>query len=431
MKQNHQPELINPELLPPRLRWQELFALLPPWPEQTYVKRGRNPLNRNALLKACIYQRLTGRRFLTDLCMHLEESPYILAAVGFDQYKPAPSVERFSSFLSDTEYTHFLWIFIDLVQQLFDEGAITATHVGFDSCPVPSWVKENNLKTGIHQSRFDKTKPPRGDPEARLGVRIHYPGAKKKKVTYFWGYRHHMLADLEAELPLWSFTEPCDIAETKLAVPLLEAPLITFGVKYSTVCGDAEYDSEHILRYIQDTLQAKAYVAVNPAHIADHNGFRRNGDKVFCPGDLQMYRKGKMTIKGITYIQYCCPFFNGPRPCELICPVDHPKFTKQKGCNYLWRSTDNPRDHIPYGTEEFKTHYNRRTAVERVFSRLLSISLQQPAVRGLRSIRNHCIISDIAVLLVALAAHRHGYRDKARYVKTLVPNIFSQNNRWF
>ncbi|MFW5996733.1 MAG: DDE transposase, partial [Lentisphaeria bacterium] len=133
----------------------------------------------------------------------------------------------------------------------------------------------------------------------------------------------------------------------------------------------------------------------------------------------------KMTRKGITYIQYCCPFFNGPRPCELICPVDHPKFTKQKGCNYLWRITDNPRDHIPYGTEEFKAHYNRRTAVERVFSRLLSVSLQQPAVRGIRSIQNHCIISDIAVLLVALAAHHFGYTDKARYVKTLIPNMFS------
>ncbi len=108
-----------------------------------------------------------------------------------------------------------------------------------------------------------------------------------------------------------------------------------------------------------------------------------------------------------------------------MCPVDHPKFSRQKGCNYLWRKTDNPRDQIPYGTEEFKLHYNRRTAVERVFSRMLAITLEEPAVRGAQSIRNHCTISTIAVLLVALAAHELGYPDKIRFVRTLVPNILA------
>ncbi|MDT8390610.1 MAG: hypothetical protein RRC34_08905 [Lentisphaeria bacterium] len=39
---------------------------------------------------------------------------------------------------------------------------------------------------------------------------------EKKTVHYFWGYRHHALVDLEAELPLWVFTvnqEPGTAAE--------------------------------------------------------------------------------------------------------------------------------------------------------------------------------------------------------------------------
>lgn len=424
MPQYQQPELIAPEHLPGRARWEQLFAFLPRWPEAPPA-RGRKPVSRDALLRACIYQRLTRRRFLSQLCNHLQESPSILAALGFDPYQSPPPLQRLSAFLSKTDHEPLLWIRTDLTKQLLDAGVMTAAHVGFDSCPVVSWVRENNLKTGVNHGRFDKTKPPRADPDARLGVRIHYPSPKKKKVDYFWGYRHHALVDLEAELPLWSFTEPCDIGEVTLAIPLLEAPAVTFGLNYQSVCGDAEYDAARILRVIQETLKARAYIPYNPRHIADQDGFARRGDKVVCPGGLHMYRHGRMTVKGVTYVQYRCPFFKGRKPDLLMCPVDHPKFTKQKGCNYLWRLTKNPRDQVPYHTEEFRVHYNRRTAVERVFSRLLAITLQEPAVRGIQSVRNHCMICDIAVLLVALTAHRLGHADKTRYVRTLVPQILS------
>ena len=131
-----------------------------------------------------------------------------------------------------------------------------------------------------------------------------------------------------------------------------------------------------------------------------------------------------MTVKGVTYIQFSCPFYYGRnKPDLLLCPVGHPKFTKQKGCNYLWRITDTVRDQIPYGTEAFKEHYNRRTAIERVFSRLLAITIQEPSVRGLNSVRNHCTISHIAVLLVALAANKLGHNDKIRFVRTFVPDF--------
>ena len=134
-----------------------------------------------------------------------------------------------------------------------------------------------------------------------------------------------------------------------------------------------------------------------------------------------------MTVKGISYIQYRCPFFDGPKPALLICPAAHPKFTQQKGCNYLWRLTDNPRDQIPYGTQLYKDHYHRRTAIERTFSRLLAITLQEPSVRGLASIKNHCTISHIAVLLVASAAHQLGHTNKTRFVRTFVPHFLESN----
>ena len=417
-----QPELIQPEHLSPRLRWQTLFEFLPPWPE-TEAKTGRKPISRDALMRGCIYQRLTRRRFIRDVCTALKESPPLMAAFGFDPYSRPPGVERFSAFLSDTPHTCFEHIRITLTRQLLDLGVLSSRHVGFDSCPIASWVKENNLKTSLRHQRFEKSKPPKGDPDARVGVRIHFRSSGKGSVEYFWGYRNHVLSDLESELPLWEITEPNSVGEPSVAIPLLDSARSSLDLQYDSVAADAEYDSEAILRHIVNELEARPFVARNPRRAQDASGFRLDGQHVFCPGDLLMYRRGRMTVKGVTYIQYQCPFYFGKRPDLLMCPVDHPKFSSQKGCNYLQRLTESVRDTIPYGAEVFKEHYNRRTAAERIFSRLLAVTIQEPSVRGLNSVRNHATLSHIAVLLVALAAHKLGHTEKTRFVRTFVPEF--------
>jgi hypothetical protein len=140
-----------------------------------------------------------------------------------------------------------------------------------------------------------------------------------------------------------------------------------------------------------------------------------------------MNRKGKMTVKGITYLQYRCPLhwskdFVGH---YLLCPAGHPKFLTQKGCNVLIRISPSIREKVAYGSQRFKEVYKTRTSVERVFSRLLSLSMQKPSVRSFRAIRNHCTIAHITVLLVALTAHRMGCNDKIRFVKSFVPQFLS------
>ncbi len=294
-----QPELLRPEHLARRLRWERLWEFLPPWP-QAPARQGRKPCDRSALLKAAIYQRLTRRRFLQDLRRHLLESPALLATLGFDPYQEPPSLERLSSFLSDTPHGVLENVRIQLTRNLLQTGALPARHLGFDSCPVASWVRENNLKTCLRSSRFDKTTPPQGDPEARLGVRIHYPFPDKSEVRYFWGYRNHTLADLEAELPLWEITHPNSVAEVTAAIPLLSTAATTLGLRPESVCCDAEYDAENILRYIFQDLKAKAYVPRNARRTQDSSGFRRQGDKVFCPANLSMYRSGRMSVKDHT-----------------------------------------------------------------------------------------------------------------------------------
>jgi len=52
--------------------------------------------------------------------------------------------------------------------------------------------------------------------------------------------------------------------------------------------------------------------------------------------------------------------------------------------------------------------------------------MQPPTVSGLAAVKNHCTIAHMTVLLVALTAHRLGYEDKIRYVKSFLPNLTLQ-----
>jgi hypothetical protein len=66
-------------------------------------------------------------------------------------------------------------------------------------------VRENNLKTSVN-NRYDKYRLPSGDRDARLGVCVHFPNPFQKKIHYFWGYRNHILNDLDSELPIAEMT---------------------------------------------------------------------------------------------------------------------------------------------------------------------------------------------------------------------------------
>jgi hypothetical protein len=107
----------------------------------------------------------------------------------------------------------------------------------------------------------------------------------------------------------------------------------------------------------------------------------------------------------------------------IVCPVYHPKFFEQKGCYAYKRVDDNIRKKIDYGSESFKKDINLRTGSERVFSRLLTICMQNPSVVGLKATANHCTIAHITVLLVALTAAKNNFKDQVRFIKSFLPNF--------
>jgi hypothetical protein len=210
-----------------------------------------------------------------------------------------------------------------------------------------------------------------------------------------------------------------------VAIELLRETIESLKLKPKIVLGDANYDVEKILDFIVNDMHALPIIPRNPRRTIGENYFIQE-NKIYCLAGLVMYRKGKMRNKksAVLYCQYSCPLNYGKeRKNYLVCPVFHEKFFKGKGCNVLIRLEPSVRQNIPYDTEFFKTEYRKRTAVERIFSRLLSIAMQEPTVVGLNAISNHATIAHIAVLLVALTAYKNGYKDKIRFVKSFVPKF--------
>ena len=417
--------LIPPESIPPRVKYEKLFENLPEIPKK-WSQPGRPPISKDSLLKGLIYRNLRGIHKLVELEFELLNNPSMAEPLGLDPLKQPPSDERFSEFLRSNPNGYFQAVRKLLVQELINEGVVHGTGIGFDSCPIEASVKENNLKTSI-KDRYDKYRLVSGDKDARLGVSIHFPSPFKKKIHYFWGYRNHIINDLESELPLWEITLQANKSEKPVGLSMLKELHQDFSLPIEVAAGDANYDAEDILKYIIEQMKAEAMIPRNPGN-TQNTPYTVKKDKIYCQAELPMYRKGRMTTKGITYFQYSCPLHWSKefRGIYLLCPAGHPKFLKQKGCNVLIRLTPSVREKISYGTQRFKDVYNQRTSVERVFSRLLSISMQKPTVKGLRAVRNHCTIAHITVLLVALTAYRIGCEDKIRFVKSFVPNFLTQ-----
>lgn len=419
----NQQVLFHGEHRAPRLRYQTLFEYLPKLPHSYCFGRPRT--EPNAMLRAFIYRGLRRLSTLSDLAYSLAENPSLAEAVGFDPFGPLPSIERFSAWLRSTPNECLQKIRFSLISQLIQQSIVPGNTVLLDSAPIPATVKENNIKTYC-TDRFNKNRYPKTDPEARLGAYRVFPGSGPQNVRYFWGYRNHVAVDFDTELPLWEQTCPANYHESRVAIPLLDACAQKLSLPIEIVCADASYDSEKILAFIIENLHAQPIIASNSRYQPNPN-FRIQGKVVLCPADLPMVYKGHMTPKktGITYKQYCCPlhYRKKMRQQFLLCPANHPKFLSQKGCNYLLRETPSYRSQIPYGSPKFETHYNKRTTVERVFSRLLSIAMQKPTVRGLQATQNYCTIAHITVLLVASAAYHQGHPDKLAFVRSFVPNF--------
>jgi len=422
--------LFSPEVvfgLKPLRKYELLFETLESclancFPTKT---KGRPPTPKQALLNALIYKNLKQLPTLFDLASTLIDNPHLAIICGLLPKKNLYSLEeRFSSLLKDIPNDLLQIIRMNLLKQLIQLKEVSGSFLSIDSAAVPVVVKENNLKTSM-KDRFNKSKLPKRDPEARMGVMIHFKQPFQKEVQYFWGYRNHSIMDCESELPLWELTKPANIQDTTLFIPLFKKLLEHFNFETQAVMADAAYDAESNLKFVIDELHALPRIAKNLRWEKLHEVNLSSAGLRICMAGFEMIYWGKFKDRGRIRKKFVCPITHSKKFAEQVptCPWNHPAFRKGKGCIAYLREDMNIRKEIDYGSQLFKEHYNKRSSSERGFSRLLTLCMQKPSVYGLNAVSNHCTIAHITVLLIGLTAVKTGHKDKLRFVKKFLPNL--------
>ena len=181
----YQKILFNPEEIfkEPLKKYEMFFSLLHLSYLEPVKHLGRKPISRAALTRALIFKNLRSLPTLSDLVAELDERPGLSLILGLKARKRMLPVERFSSFLRDTDNLWFQKIRKSLVKKLIQLQIIKGAYLSLDACPIKARVKQNNLKTNMRY-RFCKENPPRNDPESRLGVFPTFLSGKKK-VDFF------------------------------------------------------------------------------------------------------------------------------------------------------------------------------------------------------------------------------------------------------
>ena len=387
---------------------------------------GRKPFNRQALLRAIIFKNLKSIPTLSELSSALCDNPSAALRCGFDITKPTPSVERFSDFLISTANSELEKIRINLVKELIELKIISGNYLSIDSCPIPAKVKENNLKTNVN-NRFNKERLCKGDKDAKLGIIVTF-AKSKKEISYFWGYRDHVVIDAKSELPIWNITKPANVQDSVMFIPIFNLIQEKFHFNIDVVLADGIYDTSAILNYIIKTLKAKPRVAQNLRNTANQKEtkFSKSGNP-FCDASLEMIPRGSFYDKKQNRYRrkWVCPLHHSKKYQHefIVCPAFHPNFFDRKGCYRLVRVDEDIRTKIDYRSDSFKRDFNLRTGSERVFSRLLDICMQNPPVNGLKAISNYVTIAHITALLIALTAAKNNVKDQIRFIKSFLPNF--------
>ncbi|GAG74292.1 unnamed protein product [marine sediment metagenome] len=246
----------------------------------------------------------------------------------------------------------------------------------------------------------------------------------RKRSNISLGYRNFVLSDALSELPILEETKPANVVDSKIIIPQLELAKDRFDLNICAVIADAGLDSVKVLSFIICDLKAKPYIARNLRREKDLK-VSSTGNRI-CLAGFEMLYWGKYKEGNRTRVKFVCPIIHSKkfRKDHPFCPWMHPQFVKGTGCfAYTQALSEDIRKQIAYGTPKFKKVYNLRRGCERIFSRLLDLCMQNPSVRGLQTISNHCTIAHITVLLVALTAAKAGNKDKIRFVKSFLPNI--------
>ena len=193
---------------------------------------------------------------ICDLIRTLEDNPFIAAACGIDFPDDIPSQPTFSRFGTKLSRRPFSLMVKDitrnLTRRMYDRFPGFGKSVAIDSTDVKAWSNGGKLRKGRHS-----------DPQAGWVVKRATDGNRK----YVYGYKVHLLADAEYEVPISMTVTAGNIPDIKQASAVLRQARFTTSKFYPdyVIC-DAGYSSDALRSLIKRQYRAEAIIDPNAAH---------------------------------------------------------------------------------------------------------------------------------------------------------------------
>ncbi len=372
----------------------------------------------NSLLSGIVFQHST----VESLRRELSRNAQLRIICGFNGKVPPAYV--YSRFLNS------LLKYQDQVEKIFEQvrWRVFAELATFgESLAIDGKAIDSAARRKSKGSRTDR----RGEHDANWGVKSysvnHADGSTERKTAKWFGFKVHTIVDTTYELPVAFEVTKASHSEQPVALQMLEKleqehPLLLESCDY--LMADRGYDDGKLHRRLWDHHGIKPIIGIRNLWQKPEgfdatravNSLRNVAydfeGKVYCynvHGHRHKmapagFEKDRHTLKyrcpAEHYGQHCC----GKTQCPLAKSVRIPL-------------EEDPRVFGPVARDSYKWQdlYNRRTAAERVYSRLdVSFGFENHTIRGLKKMKLRVSMAYMAMLAMALGRIKENKADKIR-----------------
>ncbi len=380
----------------------------------------------NSILAGVVYQHPS----IESLRRELLRNGELRVVCGFDSIlggEAVPTPRAYSHFIKNLirHREEIEEIFDKLVNQIKEMLPEYGKCVGIDS-------------KGVHSAGKDTEKEGRDgrrDIEADWGIK-EYKGKREdgtmwEKVVKWFGYKIHLLADTENEIPIAYKVTKASVNDSPILKELMKEtkekhPQIIEGAKELTA--DRGYDSEGNNKILWDEYKIKPIIDIRDMWKDGEETRPINPDKAdnivydfggniycHCP---ESDKRRTMAYVGFEWnrgtLKYRCPAVAYGMRCEgkRECSGD----SKYGRIVRVPIETDR-RIFVPIARSSYawKRRYKRRTAVERINSRLdLSFGFERHFIKGLAKMEVRVGLAMIVMLGLAKASIVAGQKEKMR-----------------
>lgn len=370
---------------------------------------GPKPAPPSAFVKALLIKVLERHRSIPQGRQFLVEHPALAVEIGFrpvydpvdpsrlDGERIVPSARWLRHHQQHLTPALGAQLLASTIQAAHALEPTLGTVVAIDVTHHYAWVRENNPNQTL-TAHFRAARPPRGDPDCRLGAKRRQPTPRQTVTAAFWGYQSGLAASPSplGDLVLAVAVRPVLAQEVAFFAPLYAQTCATLGHPPQGVTADAAFDAWHVYDPLART-GGLAAIAPNPRGGAPP---RTPDGHPRCAAGLGMTPTGQGRHEdGYRIQRYRCPLRGEP---AATCP--HPRFA-QGGCTKRINIEPGGRHRatLDRTSPAYQHLYRQRPCAERLFSRLKALGLEQPCARRLSTVTTILTLGYLALNLLTLA----------------------------